>query len=147
MRSLPDACLANKWCEGLLHCDCIDTLQHGPHSKLTCRSKVLNVLIRFVWVIHIPNSSAYSNARNIAAAFLEMLRRVQWNFCEPFFGDSMLKTNADLCADRVESEHIGHADQYRVTRDIPLPYSFDNGPPLDDTDEEIKHASPAAADA
>ena len=55
---------------------------------------------------------------------------------------------ADLCPDRVESEHIGHADQYRVTRDIPLPYSFDDGPPHDDTDDEIDNArSDAEGDA
>jgi hypothetical protein len=48
-----------------------------------------------------------------------------------------MRFKADLWPDRVESEHIGHADQYRVTRDIPLPYSFDNGPPHDDPDDEI----------
>ena len=48
----------------------------------------------------------------------------------------------DICGpDRVESEHIGHADQYRVTRDIPLPYSFDNGPPHDNSDDEMDHAT------
>ena len=74
-----------------------------------------------------------------------MLRRIQWNFCESIINHSMLKINVDLCSDRVESEHIGHADQYRVTRDIPLPYSFDNGPPHDDTDDDAR--SDAADDA
>ena len=27
---------------------------------------------------------------------------------------------------RLENEHLGNMDQYRVTRDIPLPYSFNN---------------------
>ena len=26
---------------------------------------------------------------------------------------------------RLENEHIGNTDQYRVTREVPLPYSFD----------------------
>lgn len=28
--------------------------------------------------------------------------------------------------DRLENEHLGNTDQYRVTREVPLPYSFDN---------------------
>lgn len=28
--------------------------------------------------------------------------------------------------DRLENEHIGNTDQYRVTREVPLPYSFDD---------------------
>lgn len=27
---------------------------------------------------------------------------------------------------RLENEHLGNMDQYRVTREIPLPYSFNN---------------------
>ncbi|KAG6816137.1 hypothetical protein H0H87_008371 [Tephrocybe sp. NHM501043] len=27
--------------------------------------------------------------------------------------------------DRLENEHLGNMDQYRVTREVPLPYSFD----------------------
>jgi hypothetical protein len=49
--------------------------------------------------------------------------------------------------DRVESEHIGHADQYRVTRDIPLPYAFDNGTPHDNTDDENHEMNDATAGA
>lgn len=37
---------------------------------------------------------------------------------------------------RVENEHIGNADQYRVTREMPLPYSFDNAEPRDDSDDD-----------
>jgi hypothetical protein len=37
-----------------------------------------------------------------------MLRRWQWNFY------------------RLENEHLGNLDQYRVTREVPLPYSFDD---------------------
>ena len=36
--------------------------------------------------------------------------------------------------DRLENEHIGNTDQYRVTKEVPLPYSFDD---VDDgTDDE-----------
>jgi hypothetical protein len=28
-------------------------------------------------------------------------------------------------ADRLENEHLGNVDQYRITREVPLPYSFD----------------------
>ncbi|KAG5349909.1 hypothetical protein C0989_001313 [Termitomyces sp. Mn162] len=28
--------------------------------------------------------------------------------------------------DRLENEHLGNMDQYRVTREVPLPYSFDH---------------------
>lgn len=37
---------------------------------------------------------------------------------------------------RVENEHVGNADQYRVTREMPLPYSFDNAEPRDDSDDD-----------
>ena len=33
----------------------------------------------------------------------------------------------DAChAVRVENEHLGNVDQYRVTREVPLPYSIDD---------------------
>ncbi|KAF5353642.1 hypothetical protein D9757_013185 [Collybiopsis confluens] len=52
--------------------------------------------------------------------FIEMLRRWQWNFF------------------RLENEHLGNMDQYRVTREVPLPYSFDEeeGRTGDTTDED-----------
>jgi len=36
-----------------------------------------------------------------------VLRRCQWNIY------------------RLENEHLGNMDQYRITREVPLPYSFD----------------------
>ena len=46
--------------------------------------------------------------------------------------------------DRLENEHLGNVDQYRVTREVPLPYSLDH----DDqaqmdaaSDDEIKYGS------
>ncbi|KAF7351257.1 SPX and EXS domain-containing protein 3 [Mycena sanguinolenta] len=49
---------------------------------------------------------------------LKMTRRFQWNFF------------------RVESEHIGNVDQYRVTREVPLPYSLDGPRGYDADDDE-----------
>jgi hypothetical protein len=40
--------------------------------------------------------------------------------------------------DRVENEHIGNADQYRVTREVPLPYTLDDGDHDDDENEDTK---------
>lgn len=37
---------------------------------------------------------------------------------------------------RLENEHIGNTDQYRVTREVPLPYNFD----------EVEHDSDEGGD-
>jgi len=50
-----------------------------------------------------------------------MVRRVQWNFL------------------RLENEHIGNADQYRVTREIPLPYTIEDRD--DDSDDDNDEAA------
>ncbi|OCF44626.1 hypothetical protein I317_01513 [Kwoniella heveanensis CBS 569] len=63
-----------------------------------------NLLIRFVFVWYIPYSTKHVRLRSFFFALAEMLRRWQWNFF------------------RVETEHLGNADAYRVTREIPLPY-------------------------
>ncbi|KAJ7033656.1 hypothetical protein C8F04DRAFT_1103695 [Mycena alexandri] len=57
--------------------------------------------------------------RTFIGGSFEMLRRWQWNFY------------------RVENEHLGNVDQYRVTREVPLPYSLDErrGDDADDDDE------------
>jgi len=55
---------------------------------------------------------------------LEMLRRWQWNFY------------------RLENEHLGNMDQYRVTREVPLPYTVDDTGEDDDGDEDaVSHRS------
>lgn len=78
---------------------------------------VSNFVIRFLWVFYIP-SWPHFTLRSFVAGILEMLRRVQWNFY------------------RLENEHLGNMDQYRITREVPLPYSFDNPQHEDDDDEE-----------
>jgi hypothetical protein len=39
-------------------------------------------------------------------------------------------------ADRLENEHLGNMDQYRITREVPLPYSFDEIHPETDVGDE-----------
>lgn len=49
-----------------------------------------------------------------------------------------------LYAVRLENEHIGNTDQYRATREVPLPYNLDNAEREDESDDEDKdrdHAS------
>ncbi|KAL7418429.1 Xenotropic and polytropic retrovirus receptor 1 [Cryptotrichosporon argae] len=65
---------------------------------------VSNVLVRFIFIWYVPASTRHTRLRSFVFAVLEMLRRWQWNFF------------------RVETEHLGNADAYRVTREIPLPY-------------------------
>ncbi|KAI5121712.1 hypothetical protein M0805_002105 [Coniferiporia weirii] len=77
---------------------------------------VLNILIRFVWIVYVVDSELDIQERAFIAASFEMLRRWQWNFF------------------RLENEHIGNTDQYRVTREVPLPYRIDSAD--HDTDDE-----------
>ena len=47
---------------------------------------------------------------------------------------------------RLENEHLGNIDQYRVTREVPLPYSYDDHSHDSDGDEDDagSHKSSAA---
>ena len=47
-----------------------------------------------------------------------MLRRWQWNFI------------------RLENEHLGNADSFKIIRDLPLPYPVKRKPPSDDGDDD-----------
>ncbi|WWD19646.1 hypothetical protein CI109_104108 [Kwoniella shandongensis] len=78
---------------------------------------VSNLFLRFIFIWYIPNSQSHVRTRSFFFAFAEMLRRWQWNFF------------------RVETEHLGNADAYRVTREIPLPYRRVNRDSDDDDDE------------
>ncbi|KAI0754333.1 EXS-domain-containing protein [Daedaleopsis nitida] len=88
---------------------------------------VSNTLIRFIWLLYIPSRGPNFILRTFIAGFLEVLRRWQWNFL------------------RLENEHIGNVDQYRVTREVPLPYSHDDlahDSDGDDEDDARPHRSP-----
>jgi hypothetical protein len=78
---------------------------------------ITNTLIRFGWVFFAPIAGPDANVRHGIQATLEALRRFQWNFF------------------RLENEHIGNADQYRVTREMPLPYAVDHAELSDDGDD------------
>ncbi|PPQ86656.1 hypothetical protein CVT25_006840 [Psilocybe cyanescens] len=87
---------------------------HSTHPLLrseiiyTNHMPISNILIRFIWIIYIPQSGPNMMVRTFIAGFLEMLRRWQWNFY------------------RLENEHLGNMDQYRVTREVPLPYAIND---------------------
>ncbi|KAI0760360.1 EXS-domain-containing protein [Fomes fomentarius] len=75
---------------------------------------VSNILGRFIWVFYIPEKGPNFVLRTFIAGLVEVFRRWQWNFL------------------RLENEHVGNVDQYRVTREVPLPYSYDD--PSHDSD-------------
>lgn len=79
---------------------------------------VTNIVLRFGWVAYLPTGKLGPNTRGGFLAIAEALRRFQWNFF------------------RLENEHLGNADQYRVTREVPLPYSIDPTELSDDAGDE-----------
>jgi len=79
---------------------------------------VTNVLIRFIWINYLFGGPASLPLRSFLAALLEMLRRWQWNFI------------------RLENEHLGNADSFKIIRDLPLPYPVKRKSRNDDDDEE-----------
>ncbi|KAB5594688.1 Xenotropic and polytropic retrovirus receptor-like protein [Ceratobasidium theobromae] len=85
---------------------------------------ISNLAIRFIWVWYIPKGGLPFKTRAFIFAVLEMLRRIQWNFF------------------RLENEHIGNADQFRVTREVPLPYAFRREAASDDEDDHTEESRP-----
>ena len=74
-------------------------------------------------------------------ALLEVLRRSQWNVCTSVLVSPNPCSFANHWAlwsrtDRLENEHLGNVDQYRITREVPLPYSFDEIRPETDVGDE-----------
>ncbi|KIY70691.1 EXS-domain-containing protein [Cylindrobasidium torrendii FP15055 ss-10] len=67
-----------------------------------------NTLTRFAFVIYIPAVGPNDYLRSFIVSVLEITRRIMWNFF------------------RLENEHIGNVDQYRATREVPLPYALEN---------------------
>lgn len=94
--------------------------------------------MRFQWVAYIPVSNSSFQLTTFIVAMLEMLRRWQWNFCTSVIYSSSHFTNqtcTNLHTVRLENEHLGNTDQYRVTREVPLPYrTEDKGD--DDSDDD-----------
>jgi hypothetical protein len=88
---------------------------------------VTNVILRFGWTIYLLPGPASSLMRIFIIALLEMLRRWQWNFL------------------RLENEHLGNVDMYRVSREVPLPYHVHaaRNARTDDEDDDDLEASVA----
>ncbi|KAF8637930.1 hypothetical protein AX17_002551 [Amanita inopinata Kibby_2008] len=97
-------------------------LVYSDYIPLYYFAIVSNLVIRFIWVIYIPEGGLDFRVRTFIVAVLEMFRRWQWNFL------------------RLENEHLGNVDQYRVTREVPLPYTFD-GQYLDGDDDDDERLS------
>ncbi|KAF8558288.1 EXS-domain-containing protein [Imleria badia] len=89
-------------------------LVYKSHILFYYFALVSNLSIRFIWLIYIFSGKASIELCTFIAAMLEMLRRVQWNFY------------------RVENKHIINTDEHRVTRELPLPYSFHADPNEDE---------------
>ena len=70
---------------------------------------VTNVILRFAWVVNAVPTPVSPLVRAVSLAFLEMGRRWQWNFI------------------RLENEHLGNADSFKIIRDMPLPYPVRRG--------------------
>ncbi|KAF9652632.1 hypothetical protein BDM02DRAFT_2541909 [Thelephora ganbajun] len=85
-----------------------DEVLCADHLPLYYFAIITNLVIRFSWIMYFPSQGLPFKVRTFIVAMLEMLRRWQWNFL------------------RLENEHLGNIDQYRVTRNIPLPYIFDS---------------------
>ncbi|GAA5943461.1 Syg1p [Sporobolomyces koalae] len=70
---------------------------------------VVNFILRFSWVLYLaPHPSPA--VQSYIIALVEASRRIMWNTF------------------RVEAEHIGNRDGYRVTRDVSLPYVTASSP-------------------
>jgi xenotropic and polytropic retrovirus receptor 1 len=86
--------------------------------------------VRFAWIGFLPYPSSHfvATTRSFVFAILEVVRRVGWNLREPSHClvslSSHLFSWTHLVLVRLENEHIGNMDQYRVTREAPLPYNF-----------------------
>lgn len=81
---------------------------------------VSNVILRFGWTIYLIPGPASSLLRIFIVALVEMLRRWQWNFL------------------RLENEHLGNVDMYRVSREVPLPYHVRHHEANMDEDDDLE---------
>lgn len=84
---------------------------------------ITNVFLRFGWTIYLMGGPAGSLTRIFIIALLEMFRRWQWNFL------------------RLENEHLGNVDMYRVSREVPLPYHVRSKDVQTDEDEDEESQS------
>ncbi len=102
------------------HGECRAESFHDGHSLTRIFLQVSNVILRFGWTIYLIPGPATRLTHVVVIAFLEMLRRFQWNFF------------------RLETEHLGNADTYRITKDVPLPYTIPNRASEDEDEDGEK---------
>ncbi|GJJ72444.1 xenotropic and polytropic retrovirus receptor 1 [Entomortierella parvispora] len=79
---------------------------------------VLDLLGRFSWVVRLIPMNINVNLLSFVLAFLEVLRRWQWNFF------------------RLENEHLNNCGQFRAIKDIPLPFHIRVEGETDDDDDD-----------
>src|SRR6266852_2042243 len=92
---------------------------------------MFNLLTRFAWICYIlvPSRPNVTAKTPFIVATIEVLRRAHWNICTsavyslPEIEDVITLTHED----RLKSEQLGNKDQYRVTREVPLPYILPDG--------------------
>lgn len=85
--------------------------------------------IRFNWLLYIFFESLSLELRLFIVAFLEVLRRVQWSFCMTFSPlPSRSRLKCFVVPDRVENKHVHNAEEYRIIRELSMPYMFDASP-------------------
>lgn len=104
-------------------------------SNPSSSSQLTNLCLRFDWILYIYFDRDNVEVCAFIAAMLEMLRRVQWNFCTNIFSfprDRDLRCSP--VSDRVENKHLSNKELYRITREPALPYFFDGNP-----NEEEEH--------
>ncbi|GJJ68288.1 xenotropic and polytropic retrovirus receptor 1 [Entomortierella parvispora] len=65
---------------------------------------VFDFVGRFSWIVRVMNLNVNASILSFGIAFLEVLRRWNWNFF------------------RLENEHLNNCGQFRAIKDIPLPY-------------------------
>lgn len=64
--------------------------------------------------------------RTFIVACLEIFRRAHWNICGCEVSSHIdRESNILPHEDRLESEQLGNMDQYRATREVPLPYTLE----------------------
>ncbi|BGP39991.1 Xenotropic and polytropic retrovirus receptor 1 [Rhodotorula kratochvilovae] len=93
-------------------------------------ASIANVVLRFAWVLYFSPKPS-TPVLGYIIALIEAARRIMWNSL------------------RVEAEHIGNRDGYRVTREVGLPYVTASSPEaagslVDDADADTDSSEPLA---
>jgi hypothetical protein len=104
----------------VLFCDCHEPAHPLHLGDLHSRSRAEFCLAFFYrWVL-----------RNVPACSVELLYVILDSF-------RLLIIRLTTYLVRLENEHLGNMDQYRVTREVPLPYSMDDLGRESDGDEDM----------